>query len=88
MTYGVIAVKSCPLSHCSSCGVVMETGCAVLSCLMGLSWTFGGAVTVVLNLFPQQLSSGHTKCQLLAPVIGSRETLVPVGILRTAFKRI
>lgn len=32
MIYGVNAVKSCPLSHCSSCGVVMETGCAVWSC--------------------------------------------------------
>lgn len=43
---------------------------------------------MVLNLFPQQLCSGHTKCQFLAHVIGSRETLVPVGILRTAFKLI
>lgn len=76
MIYGVNAAKSCPLSHCSSCGVGMETGCAVWSCLLGISWSFGGAVTVVLNVFPQQLCFGHTKCQFLAHVIGCRETLV------------
>lgn len=85
MTYGV---KSYLRSHRSSYSEVMETECAVWSCLLGLSWSCGSAVTVALNLFSQQLCFRHAKWQFLTHVIGSRETRFPFGILRTAFKLI
>lgn len=85
MTYGV---KSYLWSHRSSCSEVTETERAVRSCLLGLSWSCGSAVTVALNLFPQQLCFRHAKWQFLAHVIGSRETRFPVGMVRTAFKLI